>query len=214
MIIRLITALTAAAAMLLAAEETVKWSFDDPKPGSLPEGWVAARGSDGAGSEWKIVEYEADGKRNQALAQVSTEGRSTMFNLCVLKESKRRDVDLSVSVKAAGGKIDQGGGLVWRYRDEKNYYITRWNPLEENFRVYKVVEGKRAQLANANVKLPADQWHTVRAVQVGGSIKCYLDGKLLLEATDETFPEAGRVGLWSKADAVTWFDNLTIADAK
>lgn len=209
MIARLATAFAATAVLLFAADET-RWSFEDPKVGSLPEGWTAARTGEGEGSEWKIVEYEAGGQRNQALAQVSSAGKSAMFNLCVLEEINGRDVDLAVDVKAAGGKIDQGGGLVWRYRDANNYYITRWNPLENNFRVYKVVAGKRMQLATARAELPADKWHTVRAVQSGDTIKCYLDGKLLLEATDDAFKEPGLVGLWTKADAVTWFDNLVV----
>ena len=77
-----------------------------------------------------------------------------LFNLCVLSSTKHLYVDLSVEVKAIKGEIDQGGGLVWRYRDANNYYITRWNPLETNFRVYHVVDGKRTQLANADITLP------------------------------------------------------------
>jgi hypothetical protein len=100
-------------------------------------------------------------------------------------------VDLSVSLKAVSGKIDRGGGLVWRYRDANNYYMTRWNPLEDNFRVYKVVAGKRTQLATVDVKLDAEKWHTVRAVQTGNRMVCYLDGKMMLEANDDTFPDAG-----------------------
>jgi hypothetical protein len=159
---------------------------------------------------WKIVAAERDGKKNLALAQSSSEGPRPLFNLCVVKAAMHADVDLSVEVKAVKGEIDQGGGLVWRYRDANNYYITRWNPLENNFRVYKVEAGRRTQLGTADVALPADQWHRIRAVQRGNHIQCYLDGKPLLDVNDETFKDAGAIGLWSKADAVTWFDNLML----
>ena len=108
------------------------------------------------------------------------------------------------------GKNDQGGGLVWRAKDAKNYYIARYNPLEDNFRVYKVEGGKRTMFENA--KVPGDmEWHTLRITMKGSKITCYLDGKKHLEAEDSTFPEAGRIGLWSKADAQSYFDDLTVA---
>ena len=90
----------------------------------------------------------------------------------------------------------------------QNYYIARWNPLEDNFRVYKVVDGKRMQLATADVMLPTDAWHTLKIEQRGEAIRCFLDGKLYLEARDATFPAAGRIGLWSKSDAVSYFDHF------
>jgi hypothetical protein len=127
----------------------------------------------------------------------------------VTDQADYTDLDLSVSFKAVSGKLDQGGGVVWRYRDEKNYYIARYNPLEENYRVYKVVDGRRTQLASADVTLSAGKWFTLRITQRGNSIKCYLEDKLHLEAEDATFSGAGKVGLWTKADAVTSFDQFT-----
>ena len=186
------------------------WNFEAAKEGSLPEGWIAAKTGEGPGSLWKVVATERDGKRNRVLAQTSSEGPNSLFNLCVAKDVSQADVDLSADVKAIFGENDRGGGLMWRYRDAGNYYVTRWNPLEDNFRVYQVVNGKRTQLANADVKLPPDQWHTIRAVQRGSHIQCYLDGKLLLDVNDDTVQDAGAVGLWSKADAVTWFDNVIL----
>lgn len=199
-----------ALAPALPAEEATQWTFEDAKEGQLPAGWVAAKTGEGPGSEWKVVSFKVDDRKGQALAQVSSEGPKPLYNLCVLAKESRADVDLSVAVKAVKGEIDQGGGLVWRYRDANNYYVARWNPLEDNFRVYHVVAGKRTQLATADVKVSPGDWHTVRAVQRGDHIECYLDGKLLLDVKDDALKDAGAVGLWSKADAVTWFDNLTI----
>src|SRR5262249_12366906 len=117
---------------------------------------------------------------------------------------------LSVELKAISGNNDRGGGLVWRYRDSGNYYVTRFNPLEDNFRVYHVVNGQRTQLANADVKLTPDQWHTVRVVQRGDHIQCHLDGKLLICVHDATIRGAGAIGLCSNSDPVICFDSLAL----
>jgi Domain of Unknown Function (DUF1080) len=117
-----------------------------------------------------------------------------------------------VSFKALKGKLDQGGGLVWRYQDNNNYYIARMNPLEDNFRVYKVVNGKRIQLATKeDLPVKAGEWHTITIKMAGDQIECSLDGKKYLEAKDDTFAKPGKIGLWSKADAQSYFDNLKIS---
>jgi len=195
-----------------------EWTFEDAEPGKLPAGWTAAKTGSGPGSVW-CVEQEASAPAGaRVLVQTSSEGPKPLFNLCVADKSSLVDLDLSVALKAVRGKIDQGGGPVWRYRDENHYYIARVNPLEWNFRLYKVVAGKRTQLATADVEPPdgvdedawAKAWHTIRVVHKGDKIACYLDGKLLLEAADGTFAGVGKVGLWTKADAVTAFDQLTV----
>jgi hypothetical protein len=149
----------------------------------------------------------------KVLAQTSSEGPRPLFNLCVAETAKYADLDLTVALKATGGKIDQGGGPVWRYQDKDNYYIARINPLEANYRVYRVVKGKRTELASADVEKKeslAGQWYTIRIVHRGDLIRCYLNGKLRLEAGDDTLRTAGKVGLWTKADAVTSFDKLSV----
>ena len=142
------------------------------------------------------------------IGQVSASGQRPQFNLCVCDEVRLRDLSLALSFKAVAGKIDQGGGPIWRYQDPKNYYVARMNPLEDNFRVYKVRDGVRTQLASADAKLPAGEWHRIRISQVGDRIRCYLDDKLLLDVRDGTFLEAGKIGLWTKADAVTYFRDI------
>lgn len=147
---------------------------------------------------------------NHVLVQ-KAENANRVYNLTLLDGTSPKDLDVSVRVKAIAGKLDQGGGLVWRAKDKDNYYTARYNPLEDNLRVYKVEGGKRTQLDHADV--PGDrEWHTLRITMKGRAIVGYLDGKKLLIAEDSTFPDAGRVGLWSKADAVSYFDDLTISD--
>jgi hypothetical protein len=133
----------------------------------------------------------------------------------VLDKSRFRDGEVRVRIKALKGKLDQGGGLVWRYRDADNYYVARYNPLENNFRVYKVVKGKRIQLGTKeDISLPAGKWFRLAVRHTGNRIQCLLDGKPYLDVKDDTFKEAGQVGLWTKADAVSSFDELVIAIGK
>ena len=115
-----------------------------------------------------------------------------------------------MKVKANTGKIDQGGGPIWRVKDHDNYYIARWNPLEDNFRVYSVRDDQRKQLDSTNVKADPAKWHTIKVEQRTDTIACYLDGEKLLEVIDKRFTETGGVGLWTKADTATAFDNLVI----
>lgn len=191
--------------------EPMQWNFDDVAIGSIPEDWVAARALPDPGSRWGVVKSPSAPK-GFALKQQSTEGLKRQFNLCICPESAR-DVQISVEVKALSGVIDQGGGLIWRYQDAKNYYISRWNPLENNLRVYKVVDGIRTQMDTAQVHATVNHWHQLRIVAVGRCIRGYFDDQLLLEVEDDQFPKAGRIGLWTKADAVTEFTELILKSA-
>ena len=141
----------------------------------------------------------------------TAESPSGLFNLCLAKGSEFADGELSVQIKAVTGKTDQGGGLVWRVNDANNYYVCRFNPLEDNFRLYKVVAGKRTQLATKEeLTVPEGKWFTVSIRHIGNKIECLLNGKKQLEATDGAFPKPGGVGVWTKADAVSAFDQLAL----
>lgn len=174
------------------------WDFSADEPGKIARGFTNEVGL------WRV----ADDGANRVLAQKALNG-DRVFNVAIVAGTSYKDVDLSVRVKAVEGKLDQGGGIIWRARDKDNYYIARYNPLEPNFRVYKVEGGKRTQLDHADA--PADAgWHTLRITMSGRDITGYLDGKKLLIAEDSTFPDAGKIGLWSKADAQSYFDDLTV----
>lgn len=193
--------------------EMMTYDFEKSTVGKMPEGWTAAKTGEGKGeaSIWKIVEDKTAPKGAKVLAQTAA-SPSSVFNICVAdKPTHYKNVALAVSFKAVEGKTDQGGGLVWRYQDANNYYVARFNPLEDNFRLYKVVAGKRIQLAaQEDLKAPAGEWHTMAVTMTGDHINCYLNGKNHLEAKDDTFTKAGQVGLWTKADAQTYFDDLVV----
>lgn len=194
--------------------KVVSHDFEGATAGRVPKGWAVARTGTGEGSAWAVVEDKTAPKGAKALAQTA-ESPAAMFNLCVADDTAFKDVEVAVALKAFKGKTDQGGGVVWRYKDADNYYVARFNPLEENYRVYKVVGGKRTQLATKEgLKTPAGEWHTLAVRMKGDRIVCLLDGKEQLEATDDTFAQAGRVGLWTKADAQTYFDDFRAGELK
>jgi hypothetical protein len=194
--------LTGLLAGTLCAGDQAKrmWTFDDETPGAIARGFTNEVG------KWTVVTSDS----GKALAQ-SAKNPDSVFNVALAGDTNARDVDLSVRMKAIGGEYDQGGGLVWRARDVKNYYLARYNPLEDNYRAYKVVNGKRTLLQNADIAHTAG-WHTLRVTMEGDHIECSYDGKKYLDVKDSTFPEAGKIGLWSKADAQSQFDDLTLVE--
>jgi Domain of Unknown Function (DUF1080) len=186
---------------LLAAGAARKtWDFEKDEPGKIAEGFSNEVG------RWEVAK---DGD-NHVLFQKAKNEDAT-FNVALIQGTSYKDIDLSVKLRAVAGEVDRGGGVVWRAKDAKNYYVARYNPLEDNFRVYKVEGGKRTQFQSA--KVPGDEkWHTLRVTMVGAKITCFLDDQKHLEAEDSTFPDAGMIGLWSKADAQSYFDELTVSE--
>jgi hypothetical protein len=180
------------------------WSFDQDKTGAIAAGWTNVTGT------WRVVEDTTAPSGGKVLAQVSNNHTGGYFNVAVAHTPEYKDAELSVKSKAVAGNEDQGGGLVWRFKDIKNYYIARQNNLEDNYRVYKVVDGRRIQLETADVKAPTGTWHQLMVTMTGNHIQCFFDGKKYLDVNDDTFKDAGKVGLWSKADAQTHFVDFRV----
>jgi hypothetical protein len=202
--------------LVAAATSPLRLTLTKSDVGNLPSGWSTAKTGEGQGSVWSVVaDASTPSKSGFALAQTA-KGPSPLYNICVADQSRvGRNLKLKVSLRPIDGEIDQAGGLVWLYKDAKNYYITRYNPLEDNFRVYFVRDGKRVQLATKeDLNLDGKAWHTVEVTHQGDAITCTLDGKIKLEVKDSTFTEPGKVGLWTKADARTHFDGFEAAEAK
>lgn len=194
---------------------TRKVDFSDDGVGQVPKGFQFGHtAKTGAPGKW-IVQAEGS---NKFLAQVDTDNTRARFPVAVLNDVNVADVDLSVRFKPVSGRVDQAAGLVWRYRDEDNYYIVRANALEDNVVLYKVEKGKRTDLPvkgegrtyGKKADVPASQWSTLRVVASGPRFEVYLNGTKLYEVEDATFTQAGQVGVWTKADSVTHFDDLTI----
>jgi hypothetical protein len=191
----------AAAAEIKVANDIPEIKFDFEMAGI--EGWSVVSG------EWAVEDTPGAPSGKKALVQRATKND---FNVIVAPPGPCTDVDVSMKFKPISGREDASGGIVFRFADGK-YYVVRANALEDNFRLYSYDRGRR-QLASASVKVPSlGQWHTVRLVAVGDQIQAWLDGKMLLEHRDSRF-KSGRVGLWTKADSVTAFDDLTIRGVK
>ena len=192
-----------------------------PVPGAMGfdrglEGWrIDSTGGVGQNATWVAHEDAGAVSKPFVLSLTATNhDLEDRFNLHWSDRVRCRDGHLAVAVRADGGTIDQGGGLMWRVQDANNYYVCRFNPLESNFRVYVVKDGARQQLGTALVSTQLGKWHRVEVDHRGDRITCSLDGVPLLKAQDATIPAEGGVGLWTKADARTSFDELVVDAAK
>jgi hypothetical protein len=197
-----------ASAPLQAAGQQLVYNFDSDSAGQLPQNFHSALTGSGVESKWVVMADPSAPNKPNVVAQTSTDKTDYRFPLLIADERSFRDLDLSVRFKATSGSIDRAGGLVFRLRDPNNYYIVRANALENNYRLYHVVNGRRSQFAGANLKVTSGEWHELRVEVLGDKITCYYDGNKKIEATDDTFKEPGKIGLWTKADSVTYFDDL------
>ena len=193
--------------------------FDTAAVGKLPVDFSTALTGSGGPVTWVVKEDASAPSGGKVLAQTSTDATSHRFPLCVYEKVIARDVEVTVRFKAVSGKVDQAAGIVWRYRDKDNYYIVRANALENNVVLYKVENGKRTDLKplgaglfayGKKVKVPNGQWSELRIAAKGNRFEVSLNGESLFVVEDNTFTEAGKVGLWTKADSVTFFDDLII----
>jgi hypothetical protein len=175
--------------------------------GSPPAGFEYARTGQGGPGQW-IVVSDPDATGGRAIEQSSTERTDYRFPLAIYSSASAKDGNVALRFKSMAGKVDQAGGIVVRLADADNYYVVRANALEDNVRFYRVVKGRRQELAGANVKVSANAWHTLALKAEGEKFIVTYDGKQLFTATDQTFTGAGRFALWTKADSITRFDRI------
>lgn len=199
--------------------QTASINFDKEKAGATPKGFTTALTGKGKPGVWVVLKDDTAPSKGNVLAQTDADKTGYRFPVCVYDGLIVKDADISVKIKAISGTEDQGGGLVWRYRDKDNYYIVRANALEDNVVLYKVQNGKREDLPlksagktyGKKVKVPSGQWNTLRVTAQGNLFTVYFNGTKLYEVEDETFKDAGKVGLWTKADSVIHFDDLQVS---
>lgn len=154
---------------------------------------------------WETVAgaWTADKSGDRSVVKQTSTDQS--YPVTLLRQPRLADVDVSVEFRPISGRIDASGGIVFRAQDGANYYIVRANSLEDNFRLYATVAGSRNEIASTKIDAPEiGKWHTLRVVAVGDHIQAYLNDRLLIDHHDSRF-KSGRVGLWTKADAVTEF---------
>jgi len=191
-------------ATALAAAEPV--NFDDMKAGVPPPGWTAAQTGSGT-AKWTIEKDDSAPSKPNVLKQ---SGQAT-FPVCFKNGTNIKDGFVEVKVKPIAGKEDQAGGVIWRLQDVNNYYIARANALENNVTIYHTIKGKRTEKKRTKMEVSSGAWHTLRVDFRGNHFTVTFDGKKALEWDDDTFKNAGKVGVWTKADSVTEFDNFIYA---
>lgn len=189
-------------------EQSRLWTFDTDSLGTLPQNFVVGTLFDGRpAGEWKVAQTSQAPSPPHVLGQLMGKGAEHAYKVILINGTKSSDLDLQVSLLPVEGKADMGGGLIWRAADDRNYYLTRANPLEQNVRIYRVVKGVRQMLNNFDQIIDVRTWHTLRVNMKGCQIQVFFDDKQVFDLCDETSKD-GLVGLWTKSDAVTYFDNL------
>jgi hypothetical protein len=205
-ILALMTCLTTG----IAFADTV--NFDDLKTGAPPPGWTATKTGKGD-AKWEVVADDSAPSKPNVLKQ---SGEVT-YPVCFKNDTSVKDGFVEVKFKPVSGKEDQAGGLIWRCQDADNYYIARANALEDNVVLYKTVKGKRSSLDivgrkggyGVKEKVAPGQWHTLRVEFTGNKFSLLFNGKKLFDVEDNTFSGVGKVGVWTKADSVTLFDDFS-----
>jgi hypothetical protein len=211
-------ALMSAFLLLPAAASAEAIDFETAAVGAPPTGWSVAMTSPGGAPRWAIERDPSSPAGEKVLAQLSDDRTSGRFPLAIYDAAETTNGEISAHFKPVSGRVDQAAGLVWRYRDANNYYLVRANALENNVVLYKVENGRRTSLGTLGrsgdygVKhtVPWQQWSTLSVAFRGSRFTVSFDGQKLFEVEDSTFAGPGKVGFWTKADSVTYFDGLEI----
>lgn len=199
-----LAALMVSGGLILAAGSSTLVSFDDTPAGSLPKDWEGGVTGSGA-PKWAVMKAEDAPSKPNVLAQTG-EGA---YPFCVNRSASLENGFVEAKFRPISGQEDQAGGLIWRFRDGDNYYVARANALEDNVTIYHAVKGKRVVFKNVNMKVAGGVWHTLRVDFKGSHFVVTFNGQKALDAYDTTFSGPGAVGVWTKADSVTHFDDFT-----
>lgn len=186
------------------------WTFDTDPLNTLPSHFVLGTLFDGRpAGDWRVLETDQAKSPPHVLGQLMAKGAEHAYKTVLSNGTTASDLALQVSLLPIDGKADMGGGLIWRATDDRNYYLARANPLEQNIRIYRVVKGVRQMLKNFNQIIDIRQWHTLRVIARGCQAQVFFDDKQVFDVCDRAF-STGQIGLWTKSDAVTYFDDLKL----
>lgn len=193
-----------------AASEVQVWNFDQDSPSTAPAGFHIGTLFDGRpAGDWQVISSDKATSPPHVLAQLHGKGAEHAYKLVLVQGTEAEDIELSVMLLPIAGKADMGGGLLWRAADDRNYYLVRANPLEQNIRVYRVINGVRHMIQNFDHVIDIRQWHRLRVQMRGCDARVWFDEQAVFTLCDRTFAK-GYVGLWTKSDAITYFDDLQL----
>ena len=188
-------------ALAAATADTV--NFDAMAAGQAPAGWTGTKTGSGD-AKWTVERDDTAPSKPNVLKQAGV----ATYPVCFKNDTSLKDGFVEVSFKPISGREDQAGGVVWRLKDANNYYVARANALEDNVTIYHTINGRRTEKKRTNVKVAANAWHKLRVDFAGNHVTVTCDGNKVIEWDDDTFKDAGKVGLWTKADSVTLFDDF------
>ncbi len=193
----------------LQAARSVVWNFDSLPMGAPPAGFSFGRTGSGRPGQWAVRAVPDAPSGSNVLAQEDSDRTDYRFPVAVADAPTFGDVSVSVRCKPVGGHVDRACGIVWRYQDVNNYYLTRANALEDNVCWYYVQNGRRIEVKRVHVRVASGVWHSLRADMRGDHVEVYFNGTKLIDVHDSRFSAPGKVGVWTKADSHTLFDDLT-----
>ncbi len=193
--------------------ERREYYFDDNKVDELPVGFQNAFTGKGEPGRWIVKKIEHAPSADNVVVQTKLDDTDYRFPLLILDGVSYKDFMAFVKFRAISGKTDQAGGLVFRYKDNNNYYVLRANALENNIRLYTVINRNRRQIAGKDTKVTSNEWHLLKVVCKADKIQCFFNNTKVFEVSDETF-DSGSVGLWTKSDSHTYFDDLVMQEMK
>ena len=184
-------------------------NFDDAKSGDAPDGWQSAETGIGTG-HWSVEKDESAPSPTQVLKQSG----EAEFPVCIFQKAELADGFVEVKFKPVSGKEDQAGGVIFRVKDKDDYYIARANALEDNVVLFHTLRGHREQVKSIDTKVSSQQWHKLRVEFRGPHITVHFDGTQILETNDEALQGSGKIGVWTKSDSVTLFDDFCFGELK
>jgi hypothetical protein len=209
---------TSAAPAPAVPSGAIAYDFEAGEPNGTPPGFTVGLTGGGGPPRWEVQVADGAPSGRKVIAQLSADDTDHRFPHLVRDDFTAKDVDVTVSFKTIAGKTDAAAGLVFRYADRDNYYVVRANALENNVVAYKTERGTRSNIGvkgrgnayGVTVDVPHARWNTLRVIAKGRSFEVFLNERKLFEVEDDTFGAAGKVGLWTKADSITHFDDLRV----
>ena len=211
----LLTTLLVTGALVTSGSEVLSQSaatvvaIANTEAGTVPTDFKFALTGQGGPGKWIVVNDETS-FAGRVIEQSSADRTDYRFPLAIFEPVVAKNIDVSVRFKPIAGRVDQAGGIAVRVLDGDNYYVVRANALEDNVRLYRVVRGRREQIGGKDIKVSSNEWHALGIKAVGEQFTIEFDGKTLFSTSDKTFAGTGRIGLWTKSDSVTRFDQITI----
>jgi hypothetical protein len=192
------------------AGERTAHDFEGHAPGRVPSGFAFARTGKGSVGAWRAVAVDGAPSGKKVLAQLDVDPTSDRFAIAALRTPSAADLRLSVRCRMVGGAVDRACGVVFRYQSPKSYYVARANDLEDNVRLYHVVGGRRTQIGSWDGAITGDAWHELAVEAKGDALRVFWNGAKVIDVRDGTLSRAGLVGLWTKADSLTFYDDLVV----